>query len=51
MKRSIPSMLVIGLLAALLVSCGQSATVQQTAASPTVQQTGGDAYRILPRSH
>ena len=41
MKRSIPSMLIIGLLAALLVSCGQSATVQQTAASPTVQQTGG----------
>ena len=35
MRRSLPSLLVIGLLAALLVSCGQSATVQQTAASPT----------------
>jgi TolB protein len=35
MRRSIPSILVIGLLAALLVSCGQSATVQHTAASPT----------------
>jgi TolB protein len=35
MRRSLQSILVIGLLAALLVSCGQSATVQQTAASPT----------------
>ena len=35
MRRSLQSLLVIGLLAALLVSCGQSATVQQTAASPT----------------
>jgi Tol biopolymer transport system component len=35
MKRSIPSMLILGLLAALLASCGQSATGQQTAASPT----------------
>jgi WD40-like Beta Propeller Repeat len=37
MRRSIASLLVIGLLAALLASCGQgqAATVQQTAASPT----------------
>src|SRR5438270_5136434 len=35
MRRSLPSLLVIGLLAALLVSCGQAATEQQTAASPT----------------
>jgi TolB protein len=35
MRRSLPSLLVIGLLAALLVSCGQAATVPQTAASPT----------------
>jgi TolB protein len=35
MKRSIPSLLVLGLLAALLVSCGQSATVQQAVATPT----------------
>ena len=35
MKRSLPSILVIGLIAALLVSCGQSATVQQTVATPT----------------
>ena len=39
MRRSLPSLLVIGLLAALLVSCGQAATVPQTAASPTVQRT------------
>jgi len=35
MKRSLPSILVIGLIAALLVSCGPSATVQQTVATPT----------------
>jgi Tol biopolymer transport system component len=35
MRRSLPSLLVLGLLAALLVSCGQAATVPQTAASPT----------------
>jgi TolB protein len=35
MRRSIPSILVIGLLAALLASCGQSATGQQTGGTPT----------------
>ena len=35
MRRSIPSLLVIGLMAALLASCGQSATLQQTVATPT----------------
>ena len=35
MRRSLASMLVIGLLAALLASCGQSVTVQQTGATPT----------------
>jgi TolB protein len=39
MRRSLPSLLVLGLLAALLVSCGQAATVPQTAAPPTVPQT------------
>src|SRR5947209_9487766 len=35
MKRSLPSLLVLGLLAALLASCGQSATGQQTGRTPT----------------
>jgi TolB protein len=35
MRRSLASILVIGLLAALLASCGQSVTVQQTGATPT----------------
>jgi len=35
MKRSIPSMLIIGLLAVLLASCGQSTTGQQTSGTPT----------------
>jgi Tol biopolymer transport system component len=35
MKRSIPSLLVIGVLVALLTACGQSATVQQAGGTPT----------------
>ena len=35
MRRSIPYILVIGLLAALLASCGPSATGQQTGGTPT----------------
>jgi Tol biopolymer transport system component len=35
MKRSIPSLLVIGVLVALLTACGQSATRQQTGGTPT----------------
>src|SRR5437667_6507850 len=35
MRRSLASLLVIGLLAALLASCGQSVPVQQTGATPT----------------
>src|SRR5947209_9519330 len=35
MRKSIPSLLVIGLLAALLASCGSSATLQQTSGTPT----------------
>ena len=35
MRRSILSLLVIGLMAALLASCGQSATGQQTGGTPT----------------
>ena len=35
MKKNIPALLVLGLLAVLLASCGQSATVQQTVATPT----------------
>jgi Tol biopolymer transport system component len=35
MRRSLLSLLVIGLLAALLASCGQSATGQQTGGTPT----------------
>jgi hypothetical protein len=34
MRRSIPSILVIGLLAVLLASCGPSATGQQTVGTP-----------------
>lgn len=35
MKRSLPFILVLGLIAALLASCGQAATGQQTGATPT----------------
>src|SRR6266581_9064503 len=35
MRRSMPSLLVIGLLAALLASCGPSATGHQTGGTPT----------------
>src|SRR5438105_8361322 len=35
MKRSLPFILVLGLMAALLASCGQAATGQQTGGTPT----------------
>jgi len=35
MRRSLPSLLVLGLMAALLASCGQAATGQQTGGTPT----------------
>ena len=40
MRRSPASLLVICLLAALLASCGQSVTVQQTGATPTTSSQG-----------
>jgi TolB protein len=40
MKRSLPSLLVIGLLSALLASCGSSTSVQQTVATPATSSHG-----------
>src|SRR5215471_19628768 len=45
MKRSLPSLLVMGVLTALLTACGQSVTGQQTGGTPTAP-SGGHAGRI-----
>ena len=45
MKRSLPSLLAIGVLVTLLAACGQSSTGQQTGGTPTAP-SGGHAGRI-----